>query len=125
MQNQQMEKSSKNEIGSSSEMDQCIKNCLDCFRVCEETLARSFFEGSHNNSSHLILLKLCADICQTSAKFMMMKSKFHTDTCGVCSKVCSECADSCEALGDESMKDCIVSCRKCAESCNEMSKMHH
>jgi hypothetical protein len=123
MQVQQMDSSSK--VQSDTKMEQCILNCINCFKVCEETFARSIGETSHKKSSHLILLKSCADICQTSAKFMMMKSNFHVDTCGVCAKVCRECADSCDSLGDESMRECIDACRKCAESCGEMSKMSH
>ncbi len=106
-------------------MDECIQNCLSCFKICEETLARCFSETGHKDSSHLALLKSCADICNTSAKFMMQNSKFHSDVCGVCSKVCKECADSCEALGDASMKECIEACRKCSDSCSEMAKMPH
>ncbi|MEA9358477.1 four-helix bundle copper-binding protein [Bacteriovorax sp. PP10] len=123
MQVQQTETNSKKQ--KNPEMDQCIQNCLSCFKICEETLTRCFTEIGHKDSNHLALLKSCAEICNTSAKFMMLNSKFHSDVCGVCSKVCTECADSCEALGDSSMKECIEACRKCADSCAEMAKMPH
>lgn len=111
--------------GANMDMDECIQNCLRCFKECEEALANSFNKGNEKSSEHFILLKSCADICQTSAKFMIMKSKFHTETCGICAKICNECADVCESMGDESISDCIAACRECAESCGQMAKMGH
>jgi hypothetical protein len=109
-----------------SQMDICIQNCLDCFKVCEQTLAGCFGKGNQVEASHLVLLKSCAEICHTSAKFMMMQSKFHMRTCEVCAEVCQACAESCEAIiNDESMKKCAEVCRKCAESCSEMSQWDH
>lgn len=125
MQSQHSEIHLKNEKQSDSKMDQGIQNCLNCFKVCEETLSRCLTANNHKDSNHLILLKTCAEICNTSAKFMMMNSKFHPLTCDVCSKVCLECAESCEVTEDDSMKDCVEACRKCAESCGKMAKMGH
>jgi hypothetical protein len=125
MQTQVMENNSKGKSHVSTKMDQCIQNCLNCFRVCEQTLAEALYGNSQNFSQALILIKSCAEICHTSAKFMMMNSAFHVDTCAVCAKVCIECADTCESLGDENLRECIEACRKCAQSCSEMSKMSH
>jgi len=110
-----------------SKMDICIQNCLDCFRMCEQTLAECFKKGGkHVESSHLLLLKSCAEICHTSAKFMMMQSQFHPKTCGVCAEVCQACAEDCETMGeDEMMKKCAEMCRKCSQSCSEMSQWDH
>jgi hypothetical protein len=110
---------------NTSEMDQCIRNCLSSFQACEETLTECLSGKKHEDSKHLILLKSCAEICHTSAKFMMMQSEFHFDTCGICAKVCTACADSCEELNDPAMNDCIKACRKCAESCGQMARMKH
>lgn len=104
---------------ASWKIKQCIEYCLDCFKVCEETLVTSM--TSEMPKDHLVLLSSCAEICQTSAKFMLLKSDFHAKVCGLCSTICSACADSCEEMDDPAMKECIVSCRRCAESCAEMS----
>jgi hypothetical protein len=61
----------------------------------------------------------CAEICQTSANFMLSNSELHHLTCRVCAEVCQKCADSCSAIGD--MDDCAAECRKCAESCRAMA----
>jgi hypothetical protein len=54
-----------------------------------------------------------------------MQSKFHNEICGVCAKVCTECADTLKSIGEESMNECAEACAKCAISCNEMAKMTH
>lgn len=109
-----------------SKMEICIQDCLDCFKICEQALSECFSKGGkHVASSHLILLKSCAEICHTSAKFMMMQSKYLTRTCDLTSEVCWDCAQSCEAIGDESMKKVAAICRKCAQSCSEISQLEH
>lgn len=112
-------------VGQRSDLDQCIENCLDCYRQCELALTNSYKQELERESDHLILLSSCAEICRTSAKFMLLESPFHGETCSVCSNVCLACADSCEELDDDSLKSCILACRKCAESCAEMSNMNH
>lgn len=107
-------------------MDTCIENCLECFKTCEQTLAECFARGGkHVEQGHITLLHACAEICQTSARFMLMKSNFHTKTCGVCAEVCQECANACDSMEDDFMKKCAEMCRKCAQSCSEMSQWDH
>lgn len=113
-------------VQKNPKMDNCIQNCLDCFKICEQTIAECYAKGgAHVEQDHITLLHSCAEICQTSAKFMMLKSKFHTETCGVCAEVCQECANSCDSMDDEFMKKCAEMCRKCAQSCREMSQWDH
>lgn len=120
---QQTEASSS--VKQRSDLDQCIENCLDCYRHCELALANSYKQELVSESDHLILLSSCAEICRTSAKFMLLGSPFHAETCSVCSNVCLACAESCEDMDDDSLKACIQACRKCAESCAEMSSINH
>lgn len=101
-------------------MQDCIDNCLECFKVCEETMA-NFELISKFNSTHFKTLNSCAEICQTSAKMMIMSSPFHRLTCEACSTICKACADMCEALDDSRLSECIKACRKCAESCRAMA----
>lgn len=125
MQTQVMENKSKGKGHVPTRMDQCIEDCLNCYTVCEQALAQALSGNSQTFSQALILIKSCAEICHTSAKFMMMNSAFHVDTCEICAKVCIECADTCESLGDEGLRECIEACRVCAQSCEEMSMMSH
>ncbi|GAB4204835.1 MAG: four-helix bundle copper-binding protein [Coleofasciculaceae cyanobacterium] len=105
------------------EMQQCIENCLDCHSICLNTVTYCLQKGSqHAEPTHIRLLQDCAEICQTSANYMLRGSTLHTRTCGVCAEVCERCDQECNRMGDDTqMKACADMCRRCAESCRQMS----
>ena len=47
----------------------------------------------------------CAEICRTSAHFMLINTPHHKHTCKECAEICEECAKDCERLGD--MQQCV------------------
>lgn len=110
---------------TNQDMQQCIGECLNCHSICLQTVTYCLgMGGKHAEAQHLGLLLDCAEICQTSANFMLRGSQFHARTCGVCAEVCDACAESCEAWGDDAqMKACAEECRRCAESCKHMASM--
>ena len=109
----------------SPSMQECIQNCSDCHRICVETVAYCLqMGGKHAEPAHIRTLLDCAEICQTSANFMLRGSEFHTQTCGVCAELCQACAESCATMGDDAqMQRCADICRRCAESCRQMATM--
>ncbi|HCF26386.1 MAG TPA: ferredoxin [Cyanobacteria bacterium UBA11049] len=108
----------------SEEMQQCIQNCLDCHSICLNTVTYCLQKGGHHaEAAHIRLLTDCAQICGTSADFMLRGSDLHAPICGACAEVCQACADECEKMGDDGqMKACADMCRRCAESCRNMSR---
>jgi hypothetical protein len=114
-----METSAMNE-----QMQSCIQECLDCHRVCLETITHCLEKGGrHAEPDHIRLLMDCAEICQTSANFMLRGSDLHPMTCEVCAEVCAECADDCERFeGDAQMQNCAAACRSCSEMCQTMAE---
>lgn len=105
------------------EMQECIEECQNCHTVCVETLAYCLEKGGdHANAEHILLLQDCAQICTTSADFMLRGSELHAATCRACAEVCEACATHCEQFpDDEQMKKCAQACRDCAEGCREMA----
>lgn len=105
----------------SAEMDECITRCLDCYRTCVSMAMNHCLElgGAHVEKAHFTLMMACAEICRTSAHFMLIGSPHHKHTCAECAEICAECADDCERLGD--MDECVAACRACAESCRAMA----
>ena len=103
------------------QMEECIKNCLACHHVCLEMAMNHCLEkgGEHTKPAHFRLMINCAEICQTSANFMLSGSDLHKLTCRVCAEVCRRCADDCERL--DGMDECVATCRRCAESCERMA----
>lgn len=103
------------------EMQECIDSCLTCYRVCTSTAMNHCLEagGEHSEPLHFKLMIACAEICQTSAHFMLIGSPHHKHLCRECAEICFECARDCERIGD--MRDCVMACRNCAESCSRMA----
>lgn len=105
----------------SSEMKSCIEECLRCYSTCLGMAMNHCLEagGKHLEPGHFRTMMACAEICRTSAHFMLLGTPHHKHTCRECAEICEECARSCEAVGD--MQDCVDQCRRCAESCRRMA----
>lgn len=104
-------------------MVECIESCTRCAEICLETVEHCLRQGGeHAAEAHVRLLLDCAQICRTSADFMIRGSDLHAETCGACEVVCSRCAEDCDRFrGDEQMAACADLCRRCAESCGSMA----
>jgi hypothetical protein len=109
-----------------AEMRRCIDSCLNCHATCEATLSYCMArDGAYADRTRMLILLDCAEICRTSAGFLLRGSALHLQTCATCAEICTECADWCNRLQRDSvMKQCAATCRECAQSCEEMAKMH-
>jgi hypothetical protein len=107
----------------SDAMRACIENCLNCYSVCAQTSAHCLIQGGrHAEASHLRLLHDCAEICRTSADFMLRGSELHAVTCGGCAVICGRCGRSCRSMADdEQMVRCAEVCERCEKTCREMA----
>jgi len=102
-------------------MQDCIDACLACYKTCLSHAMGHCLEvgGEHVAKDHFTLMMACAEICRTSAHFMLMGSPHHKHICAECAEICDQCATDCERLGD--MQECVDVCRRCAESCRKMA----
>jgi hypothetical protein len=104
-------------------MERCIDLCQDCHALCIQTIRHCLeLGGRHAMPEHIRLLEDCAEICETSANYMLRGSSFHDRMCNLCAEVCRYCADSCGhvAAEDHKIKQCADLCRRCAGSCERM-----
>jgi len=104
-------------------MQDCVDRCDECREACLSTITHCLEKGGrHAQPAHVRLLADCAEICQTSANFMIRGSEHHAGTCGACADVCDACARSCEEMAEDAeMKRCAEACRACAQSCRQMA----
>lgn len=105
-------------------MQQCIKDCRECERICRDTIAHcTKMGGKHAEAAHITFLKDCAESCKLSADFMERDSELSAHACGLCAEACDKCADSCESVdpNDAQMKSCAEICLRCEESCRKMA----
>jgi hypothetical protein len=106
-------------------MEACIENCTRCHRICLEVAAEHFRGlGPKLEESLVRLLLDCAEICQTSANFMIRGSELHGHICAACAVVCERCAEECWKLrSDPHLAVCAEACDTCAKSCSEMARL--
>lgn len=106
---------------NASPMQENIDACVACHGMCYRMAMTFCLEkgGRHAAPKHLGLMLNCADLCQTSANFMLSDSPMHGRVCLICAEACEACAKSCEEVGD--MRDCVEECLNCAKSCRSMT----
>ena len=108
--------------GAGREMQTCIDECTECHAVCLETVRHCLsMGGEHAEPAHITLMLDCADICRTSADFMLRDSAHHERTCAVCAELCRACEESCRRLDGEEMQRCADACGRCADECERMA----
>lgn len=100
-------------------MADCLELCQQCHNVCAGVISYGMQRGdNYLNEIALRLLQDCAEICQTSANFMLRGSEFHGQICAACAEICLKCATACEEFAEDSrLQECAEVCRKCAEAC--------
>lgn len=110
------------DIQTNSKMQDCIEACLHCYQVCQQTAMTHCLEmgGKHVAPDHMRLMLGCAEICRTSAHFMLTNVAMHAVVCAACAEVCRACADDCRNVGD--MDECVEACERCAQHCEEMGQ---
>lgn len=103
------------------QIEQCIEACLNCHTTCLKTAMQPCLElgGKHTKAEHFRLMLDCAQICQTTADFLLRGSALSELLCGACAVVCEACAHSCEVTGD--MNKCMQVARRCAEACRRLT----
>jgi hypothetical protein len=111
--------------GVSSDIQHCIQTCLDCHNSCLNTVTYCLQQGQHHSDvAHITLMMDCAEICQTSANFMLRNSALHMRTCSICAEVCDICAMDCQRFADDmQMQSCADICRRCAQTCRNMAAL--
>ena len=76
-------------------VQQATRNTQDCEAICVETIQHCLdVGGSHTEPSHVRLLQDCADICDTSTKFLLRNSPQHEQLLAACANLCDLCAAS-------------------------------
>lgn len=96
-----------------SKLNACIQACNACAVACNHCAASCLKEDDVKMMARCIALDMdCAAICQLAAAAMARGSE-HAG------HICAECADLCQACGDECAKHDMDHCQACAKACHE------
>jgi len=65
------------------EMTRCVEACLSCYKTCLPTTMNHRLEtgGKHVEPGHFRPMMACAEMCRTSAHFMLISTPHHKHTC--------------------------------------------
>jgi len=101
------------------DLQECVEECVNCHAVCTMTMQHCLAVGGTHTEINLVGILLdCAEMCQTSANFMLRGSPYHVVTCAACAEVCRACAEACRSVeGDEQLDHCAEVCTACDNSC--------
>ena len=120
---EQLERSQTSATVASDEVLQCLRDSLDCYQTCTETVTGCLtMGGRHSKGEHINLLIDCAKICSLNADFILRNSTYYPQTCSITADICDECGDTCDRFNEDFMKECAAVCRRCSESCRELAR---
>jgi hypothetical protein len=109
---------------TNDEMEKCIRICQDCHALCTKMIEHCLtLGGKHAAPDHIRLMIDCAQLCETTAQYLIRGSSLHGRMCGLCAEACRQCGDNCQQLAgnDQMVKQCVELCRSCAGSCERMA----
>ena len=86
----------------SQDIQECIAECLNCYCTCTQAAMNQCLEegGDHVQPEHFRLMVNCADLCRTTADFMLSSSSTYAEVCSVCADGCDACAESCREMAE-------------------------
>ena len=98
-------------------VERCAKACRECNQICLETMTYCLGKGGrHAEADRMKLMRDCEEMCNSSAQHMLRSSRFYSDLCNLCARICDECANDCAQFRDDAwMPECAASCRNCSE----------
>lgn len=80
------------DVAEDGDMQQCIRNCLDCADICAATARLAVRRTAQNVEVLRAQLELCILACETCAAECEKHDHPH---CTKCAEMCRECAADC------------------------------
>jgi len=103
----------------------CIDACIACAITCEHCATECLREDDVKMMVRCIELdRECASVCRSAAELMSMGGSHATRLCSVCADICDACARECEIHDIEHCQECAEECIACAEECRKMVEEH-
>ena len=95
-------------------LNNCVVQCNRCADAClDEDDVASIVDCIRTN-------RVCAEICNTTAKILATTYKDVGDLLKYCHRLCTSCATECEKHEYQHCVECAEACRKCAAACKDM-----
>ena len=101
---------------------ECIDACNACADTCDYCSTACLAEDDVKMMARCIALDIdCAQICRLAAAYMARGSQFAAALCGQCAQICQACGDECAKHEADHCQQCAQACRRCADACRAMA----
>jgi hypothetical protein len=102
----------------SRRVDDCLAACLECHRICLETVSYLATAEHAVGAEDIRLLFNTAEVCRTNAGLLRAGGDRHGAAAAACAELCEQAARFCDGrTGDARLQACAAACYRCAEAC--------
>lgn len=99
-----------------------VETVQQCEATCEHMI--TFLLRKHETHMRLLqiqLLRDCADICTSTAKYLARDSAFSKTMSDLCGYICETCGKECSKFPDAESQECARICLQCARECRSFA----
>lgn len=107
-------------MASHDHYQSCIDACIACADACEHCADTCEREDRAKMARCITLNRDCAGICRLAAEYMVRNSEYVDLLCQDCAEICEACGEECGKYPQDHCQDCAVACLRCAEECLKM-----
>ncbi|MGE4239521.1 four-helix bundle copper-binding protein [Ramlibacter sp.] len=100
----------------------CLEACDACATACDHCAGACLQEPDMQMMARCIALDIdCAAICRLAAGYMARDSAFAKHICRQCAEICQACGDECAKHSMDHCRACAEACHRCAQECRGMA----
>jgi hypothetical protein len=97
-----------------------IRKLTECALECHKCMAACLEEEDVSMMARCIELDLdCAEICTTTAAYVVRNSESMATLLAICGEICKACAEECQKHDAAHCQQCAAVCFECAELCEQ------
>jgi len=115
-----------NQISQSDNREESLRKCLTAYRTSTACIQHCLkLGGEHADPDHILILMNTSEICRTFSQFLLSESHYSHELCGITSRICLACADSCDSFDrqeNEMMLECSSACLAFAQTCKDLEQ---
>lgn len=108
----------KMNVPSPMQTPRLLTTVQNCQNVCDGMVTMMLgVQDVEARRNQITLLRDCAAICATLARYLAGNSVFSQMTAAVCARACELCGNECARFADQASQSCAQVCLHCAQEC--------
>ena len=105
-------------------MDDGLEACLECHRICLETVSYLSTSEHPVGVEDIRLLFNTAEVCRMSAGLLRGSVATHGNAYAACAELCEQSARYCDRRSEDlRLRACAAACRRCAAACRGLAAL--